>query len=122
MLLALLPVFLYAQEDVQPRPHRTPEEIAQKQTERLGRDLQLTPEQRDTIYKINLKYISMRSENETRDSTESRISRMIAELMPLLTDEQKEAYVQFLREIGPKRQNATRMRAAEAAEVAASEQ
>lgn len=113
-LLSLIPVLGFSQDEAQSRPRRTPEEIAQKQTERLQRDLQLTPEQRDTVYQIHLKYISMRRQDEPRDTAQSRISRMIQELMPILTDEQRMAYVQFLKELGPKRQNTQRMRAAEA--------
>ena len=103
-----------AQELMPQRPQRTPEQIAQKQTERLQRDLQLTTEQRDTIYRIHLKYVNLRKEDEMRDSTELRIKNMIEEVLPILTEEQKVAFYQFLKEIGPKRQSTPRMRAAEA--------
>ena len=80
----------------------------------MQRDLQLTQEQRDTVYKIHLKYVNMRRENEVRDSTEQRIRNLIEELIPILTEEQKITFGQFIKEIGPKRQSTPRMRAAEA--------
>ena len=51
---------------------RTPEQIAAKQTERLQRELTLTPQQRDTVYAIHLKYARMRSPEATHEEVQSR--------------------------------------------------
>ncbi len=113
-----LPVLAFAQvqEDAN-RPQRTPEQVAQKQTERLQRDLHLTKEQRDTIYKIHLKYARMRKPEESRDSVALRMSMMREELLQTMNDGQKEVFLLLLREIRAKRQAATRMKVAEAEAV-----
>lgn len=81
--LLLLSYGLYSQEE------RTPEQIAQKLTEVMHRDLSLTSNQLDTIYKIQLRYAYMRKPQEPRDSVLRRMSIMQSEILPLLSEEQR---------------------------------
>ena len=115
IVLLLVASFVLAQQDTQPR--RTPEEVAQKQTERLQRDLELTQEQRDTIYRIHLKYALMRKPDEDREIVAQRIQKMKSELVDMLTPEQKDLFMVKMREYGPKRQSTPLMKAAEAEAV-----
>lgn len=120
LLAALQTTDIQAQELSQ-GPKRTPQEMAQKQTERLQRDLMLTAEQRDTIYKIHLKYANMRTGREEHGVIEQRMKMMSEELLPLLNAEQQTKYRRFMSEIGPKRQTTPRMRMAQAVTVEAAE-
>ena len=116
ILVLFVASLAFAQD--QNRPVRTPEEVAQKQTERLQRDLNLSQDQRDTIYRIHLKYAQLRKPNEEREIVAERIGRMITELNDMLTEEQRETFMIKIREYGPKRQSSPRMIASEAEVVA----
>ena len=67
LLGALLSGVLMAQEPVEDRPQRTPEEEAIKQTTRLVRELEIRDSVRiDTIYRMHLKYARVRQNGLTR--------------------------------------------------------
>ena len=56
-----------------PGQHRTPEERAQRQTERMKDQLKLTPAQEPKVYAINLKYAKkMESSMNVRDTAAQR--------------------------------------------------
>ena len=90
--IALLSVLVYAQ-DGPPRPVRTPEEEAMKQTEMLQRELALNSFQYDTIYRIHLKYARMRQISNTRAEMLERINNMFAEILNMLTPEQQNLFM-----------------------------
>ena len=76
------------------QPPRTPEEIAQKQTARLTRELNLTDSvQCDTLYRMHLKYVLERRANNTRGAEFERMQRMNNELKGILTAEQYERFM-----------------------------
>ncbi len=91
------------------RPMRTPEQIADTQTERLQRDLNLTEEQRNQVHALHLKYAMRRTGNETREQIVIRMDSMRAEMKDILTSEQFELFMQKRRETGPQRQTTVRM-------------
>lgn len=117
ILFLIAGCLLLTSQTVEHTPRRTPEQVAQKQTERLQRDLMLTQEQRDTVYSIHLKYARLRNPNDARPIIEQRIKAMIDELKAVLTEEQREAFGLILRELGPRRQSSPRMKVAEAVEI-----
>lgn len=84
---ALLAGGLMAQEPVsEPRPQRTPEEEALKQTTRLVRELGIRDSVRiDTIYRMHLKYAKFRQKGLTRAENMERMQAIYAELKNLLT-------------------------------------
>lgn len=82
----------FAQNDVC-RPSRTPEEEAQKQTQMLQRELSLTEQQCDTVYRIHLKYAIMRQVSNTRAESLERMNAMTAELLNIMTKAQKDAFL-----------------------------
>lgn len=76
------------------RPQRTPEEIARKQTEMLSRELELTDSlQRDSIYRIHLRYVRMRFVSNTRAEELDRMQSYYRELKHVLTPQQYEAFM-----------------------------
>ncbi len=79
----------------QPQPpfFRTAEEEAEKQTEMMQHELELTREQRDTIYQINLKYAKARRVSNTRAEMLARINQKTEELKRVLTKEQYHQYM-----------------------------
>ena len=81
-----------AQEEMR-RPIRTPEEEAMKQTEMLQRELMLTPQQQDTIYRIHLKYARLRQISNTRAEMLERMNAMSAEITNMLTPQQKKLFL-----------------------------
>ena len=90
MLLALMALTVFAQEDVR-MPHRTAEERAMKQTEMLVRDLGITDSvTRDTLYRVHLKYARTREQVTDRKDAVECINRLLAELKQLLTPAQYE--------------------------------
>lgn len=97
-----------AQEDTR-RPQRTPEQMAEKQTEMMQRDLSLTQTQRDTVSSILLKYARMYKANEDRDVRMIRMEFMQKELQQVLSEEQFSLYMEKVRDRGPKKQSAQRM-------------
>ena len=108
IFLTLLPMIFLGQQS-ENRPVRSPEQVAEKQTEMLNRELGLTPEQRDTIYKMHLKYAQLRKESEPRDSTMARFTQMKAELKNILNKEQYFRFMNMQSDIGPKKQYSRRM-------------
>ena len=76
------------------RPQRTPEEEAQKQTERLVRELGIQDSVRiDTIYRMHLKYARVRQKGLTRAENMERMQAIYAELQDLLTPEEFEQFM-----------------------------
>ena len=53
-------------QEIEPRPEHTPEHEAEKQTETMRREINLTPNQAKLIYQINLKYARERQSSEDR--------------------------------------------------------
>ncbi len=99
ILISLICCFVLhtvAQEKCQ-RPQRTPEQEASKRTEMMKRDLQLTPFQVDTVYKINLKYAHLRRMITTREAMMQSFEKLNAELKKVLTPQQFEQHIVFLR-------------------------
>ena len=75
-------------------PQRTPEDVARKQTEMLSRELSLTDSvQRDTLYRMHLKYAIERRQNNTRGAELDRLQRMTEELKGILTAEQFDRFI-----------------------------
>lgn len=95
LLAALLAGGMMAQEPVEgPRPQRTPEEEALKQTMRLVRELGISDSVRiDTIYKMHLKYARFRQQGLTRAQNMERMQAIYAELKVLLTPEEFERFM-----------------------------
>jgi predicted ArsR family transcriptional regulator len=70
-------------------PQRTPEEVAEKQTSMLMRELNITDTvQRDTLYRMHLKYARLRHKSNTRREDLERLLLMTEELKGILTEEQ----------------------------------
>ena len=85
-LACLLPLAQAQQSDA---PQRTPEEIAEKQTSKLMRELNITDSvQLDTLYRMHLKYARMRQKSNTRREDLERLISMTEELKGILTEEQ----------------------------------
>ena len=84
-----------AQEPVvNPRPQRTPEEEAIKQTTRLIRELGITDSARiDTLYKMHLKYARFRQKGLSRAENMQRMQAIYDELKRLLTPEEFERFM-----------------------------
>ncbi len=79
----------------QPPQHtqRTPEQEAAKHTEMMKRDLQLSEEQVDTIYRLNLKYAQLRRLASSREELFQNLDNKKQELKTLLTPQQFEQYI-----------------------------
>ena len=76
------------------QPQRTVEEVALKQTEMLVRELNLTDSlQRDSLYRMHLKYAIERQTNNTRGAELDRLQRMTNELQGILTAEQFDRFI-----------------------------
>lgn len=100
--LMMMSFAAFAQND-EYRPSRTPEEEALKQTEMLSRELTLSEQQRDTVYKIHLKYALMRQVSNTRAEGLQRLNAMTKELLSVMTPEQQEAFLNKQIEPHPRR-------------------
>ena len=87
--LLLSSLMVFGQND-EFRPSRTPEEEALKQTEMLSRELSLSEQQRDTVYKIHLKYARLRQVSNTRAEGLERLNAMTKELLAVMTPEQQD--------------------------------
>lgn len=84
---------LYGQS-TQAHPQRTPEEIALKQTEMLVRELHITDSvQRDTIYRLHLKYARLRAVSNTRAENLERLQQITEDLRHILTKDQFERFM-----------------------------
>jgi len=98
---------MMAQEPVENRPRRTPEEEAMKQTIRLVRELEIHDSIRfDTIYRMHLKYARWRQKGLTRAENMQRMQAIHDELQLLLTPEEFERFMNHPSEI-PRRQHGT---------------
>ena len=87
ILIGLLVVSLASVANT--RPHRTATDIAQKQTEMLVRELNITDSVlRDTLFRMHLKYAQLRNANTTRDEAMQSMIQMQEELQHILTPEQ----------------------------------
>ena len=93
--LALLSGLMMAQEPVsEPRPQRTPQEEALKQTMRLVRELGISDSVRiDTLYRMHLKYALVRQKGLTRAQNLERMQAIHNELKNLLTQEEFERFM-----------------------------
>ncbi len=109
LLFALLGGISLMAQQAEGKPQRTPQQIAERQTERLQRDVNLTEQQRDTVYAIHLKYAERRRENEDRSHVMIRMDSLREDLKGVLTDEQFKLLQQKRRETGPQRQATVRM-------------
>lgn len=89
LLVGVCTVLLKAQ----PPFFRTAEEEAEKQTEMMQHELELSQEQRDTVYKINLKYAKARRISNTRAEMLARLNQKTEELKGVLTKEQYHQYM-----------------------------
>ena len=88
--LLAIPAALCAQH----YPHRTPEDIASKQTEMLVRELHITDSLvRDTLYRMHLKFAIKRQISHTRAEAMQFMQEANEELKHILTPEQ---YQQFM--------------------------
>ena len=77
-----------------PHYHRTPEDIARKQTEMLVRELDIQDSiVRDTLYRMHLKFALKRAISNTRAEAMQYMQDINAELQQILTLEQ---YQQFM--------------------------
>jgi len=85
--LLLLGGFSEAQEVIS-TPERTPEQEATRQTERLTKELNLTPVQAKKVYEINLKYARERQISNSRAQAIERSKNKDAELKRILTENQ----------------------------------
>ena len=94
LFVALLAGTMWAQEPVDNRPQRTPEEEALKQTTRLARELDIKDSIRlDTLYRMHLKYAQFRQQGLTRAQNLERMQAIYAELQKLLTPEEFERFM-----------------------------
>ena len=83
-----------AQEPVEDRPHRTPEEEALKQTTRLVRELGIRDSVRfDTLYNMHLKYARERQKGLTRAQNMEHMLAIHNELKLLLTPQEFERFM-----------------------------
>ncbi len=107
-LIAIMMVATVVAQQGQKKGNRTPEERAQRQTEWMKQDLQLTQEQTTKVEAINLKYAiesnNMQQEFKTKRATHR--AQKDAELDKVLSPEQ----VTKLKEIRDNRNNMRRER------------
>lgn len=116
LLVALIAGSMTAQEAVQERPQRTPEEEAVKQTTRLVRELKIRDSVRiDTIYRMHLKYARVRQHGLTRAQNMERMQAIYNELKRLLTPEEFERFMNHPAEQPRRPHGANRMAPAAAA-------
>lgn len=107
ILFSIFSLLLMAQAPAadEARPHRTPEEIAEKQTERLVRELELTDSlQRDTLYRVHLRYVRMRMVSNTRAEELDRMQAFYGELKQILTPQQYNTFMNMQVAPGPRQQ------------------
>lgn len=88
--MACLPWYIAGQEVKQ----RSPQEEAEKQTERLCRYLELTDSvQRKQLYFMYLKYAKQRAVSNTRSEALQRLFNQMNELKQILTPEQYDRFM-----------------------------
>ncbi len=99
------------QANLPARLQRTPEEEAQKQTERLARELNIRDSVRiDTLYKMHLKYAILRRTGLSRAQEMERMNAIVAELKRLLTPEEYDRFMNHPAE-QPRRPHGAKMMA-----------
>ena len=92
LVLLALSLSMVAQKSVQPR--RTAADIAQKQTEMLVRELNITDSVlRDILFHMHLKYATLRDISNTRNEAIQRMMQMQEELKHILSPEQFAAFM-----------------------------
>ena len=69
---------------------RTPEQEASKQTEKLQQELNLTQEQLNQVYEINLRYARERQISNTRGQAVERMKNKNEDIQQILNAEQNE--------------------------------
>ncbi len=79
-------------------PQRSPEDIAEYQTFMLQKDLQLTDEQVELVYQVNLKYVQL-GRPISRQQAEERMNRKLSDLKAILTEQQYNLFVKKTSEI-----------------------
>lgn len=83
---------LFAQKSMHPR--RTDQDIAHKQTEMLVRELNITDSVlRDTLFRLHLKYVTMRHTSTSRQDIINRMLLIQDELKRILSPEQFNAFM-----------------------------
>lgn len=103
-LSAILAMAQVSDQEVS-QPRRTAEEIARKQTEMMVRELELTDSlQRDTLYRLHLRYVRMRMISNTRAEELERMQSFFSELKLILTKDQYDAFMNMQVEPGPRQQ------------------
>ena len=109
LFIALLSGLMMAQEQVsEPRPQRTPQQEALKQTMRLVRELGITDSVRiDTLYRMHLKYALVRQKGLTRAQNLERMQAIHNELKNLLTPEEFERFMNHPAELPRRPQGAS---------------
>ncbi len=100
-------IWTYAQHSE--RVQRTPEQEATKHTEMMRRDLQLSTEQIDTVYRLNLKYAKARRSATSREELFAFIEKKRQELQRILTKNQFEQYIIRQHSRHAKRQSVIKM-------------
>ena len=75
-------------QDIAVLSDRTPEQEAIKQTEKLQRELNLSPDQTKQVYEINLRYARERQVSNTRSEAMERIKNKNADLQTVLNADQ----------------------------------
>ena len=94
LFCTLLGGMLWAQDPIDNRPQRTPEEEALSQTRRLVRELDIKDSVRiDTIYKMHLRYARYRQKGLSRAENMERMQAIYNELRVLLTPEEFERFM-----------------------------
>ena len=118
LMVALSVGLMMAQEPVNERPHRTPQEEAMKQTMRLVRELGIRDSVRfDTLYRMHLKYAVERQKGLTRAQNLQRMQDIHEELKVLLTAEEFERFMNHPAEQPRRPHGANRMKPASAVPI-----
>ncbi len=85
-------------DEVSDVPQRSPQDIAEYQTLMLRRDLDLTEEQVNQVYAVNLKYAQL-GRPQNRQQAEERIKQKLSDLKAILTEQQYDTFVKKTSEI-----------------------
>ncbi len=89
------------------RPHRTPEEEADKHTEMMKRDLSLTEEQVALIFQIHLNFVKKKRVAQSREEVISLVKQLNESLKLVLTPEQYMKHQQHQQEVRNRRHGRT---------------
>ena len=81
-----IPIFIVAQSTSV--TDRTPEQEAVKQTEKMQKELNLTPDQAKSVYEINLRYARERKQTNKRSDAVNRIKSKNEEIVKVLNERQ----------------------------------